>query len=105
MKKSKLLIGVWAVLIIVWGIMLLSKVKDFNNNDNEIVNKTAQEISTSNENLEPEVKNAMEQLYKLTGDNKNRVMYEYAINLIVLFKLYLFNFCINIIIVRNNNVI
>lgn len=80
MKKSKLLIGVWAVLIIVWGIMLLSKVKDFNNNDNEIVNKTAQEISTSNENLEPEVKNAMEQLYKLTGDNKNRVMYEYAPN-------------------------
>ena len=29
MKKSKLLIGVWAVLIIVWGIMLLNKGKRF----------------------------------------------------------------------------
>lgn len=34
MRKNKFLIVIWAVLIVVWGVMLLSKVKDFNNNDN-----------------------------------------------------------------------
>lgn len=79
MKGSKFLIGILAVLIVVLSIMLGMNIKVYMDNQKEKEAKIqkVEEILKNQENLDEDVKEAVNQLYSVTGDNKNKVIYEY----------------------------
>ena len=74
MKNKKILITILGFCILCLSIMLGLNIKTYMEKREK---NSIKPILASQETLEPEVKKAMNNLYKITGDNKERVVYQY----------------------------
>ena len=74
MKNRKILISILGICILCLSIMLGLNIKTYIEKREK---NSIRPILESQETLEPEVKKAMSNLYKITGDNKERVVYQY----------------------------
>ena len=74
MKNRKILITILGICILCLSIMLGLNIKTYMEKREK---NSIRPILKSQETLEPEVKKAMNNLYKITGDNKERVVYQY----------------------------
>lgn len=74
MKNRKILITILGICILCLSIMLGLNIKTYIEKREK---NSIKPILESQETLEPEVKKAMNNLYKITGDNKERVVYQY----------------------------
>lgn len=74
MKNKKILITILGFCILCLSIMLGLNIKTYMEKREK---NSIKPILASQETLEPEVKKAMNNLYKTTGDNKERVVYQY----------------------------
>lgn len=74
MKNRKILISILGICILCLSIMLGLNIKTYIEKREK---NSIRPILESQETLEPEVKKAMNNLYKITGDNKERVVYQY----------------------------
>ena len=74
MKNRKILITILGFCILCLSIMLGLNIKTYIEKREK---NSIRPILESQETLEPEVKKAMNNLYKITGDNKERVVYQY----------------------------
>ena len=74
MKNRKILITILGICILCLSIMLGLNIKTYIEKREK---NSIRPILESQETLEPEVKKAMNNLYKITEDNKERVVYQY----------------------------
>ena len=74
MKNRKILISILGICILCLSIMLGLNIKTYIEKREK---NSIRPILESQETLEPEVKKAMNNLYKITEDNKERVVYQY----------------------------
>lgn len=74
MKNRKILITILGFCILCLSVMLGLNIKTYMEKREK---NSIKPILASQETLEPEVKKAMNNLYKITGDNKERVVYQY----------------------------
>lgn len=74
MKNKKVLIIILGILVICLSIMLGINLKTYIENREK---NSVRPILENQATLEPEVKEAINSLYKITGDNKDRVVYKY----------------------------
>lgn len=74
MKNKKVLITILGFCILCLSVMLGLNIKTYMEKREK---NSIKPILVNQETLEPEVKKAMNNLYKITGDNKERVVYQY----------------------------
>lgn len=74
MKNKKILLTVLGICILSLSIILGLNIKTYMEN---MEKNSIEPILKSQETLEPEVKEAINSLYKITGNNKERVIYQY----------------------------
>lgn len=80
MKRNMVFKGILAILIVVLSVMLGINIKVYMDKQYEKEDKIqkVEEILKKQESLDSDIKKAINQLYLVTGDNKDRVIYEYA---------------------------
>lgn len=80
MKGNKFLIGILAIAIIVLSVMLGMNLKVYmdKQKEKEAEIQKVEEILKKQESLDADVKEAANKLYSVTGDSRDKVIYEYA---------------------------